>query len=257
MIKGFLQGIKHALSGFSLITKKGIRPFVVLPLLINIVVFSLAIWLSWSQFNSLMDSLLGWLPGWLSWLQWLLWPLFSALILIAVYYSFTIVANLIAAPFNSLLAERVEQKLNGLPVPELQGYKALIGTIGKTMSSEIRKVFYMLKWLPLLLIISIIPVVNFIAPFAWGIYGAWMLSLQYTDFAMGNHQLYIKEELPLLRKNRSMALGFGGMLTILMMIPIVNFFVMPVGVAGGTAFWVKKLSLSNQQINEAVKVFNE
>ena len=242
MIKGFLQGINYALSGFSLITKKGIRPFVLVPLLINIVVFSLGIWLAKSQFDMLMDRMLGRLPAWLSWIEWLLWPLFAGLILIAVYFTFTIVANLLASPFNSLLAERVEQKLNGQPVPEFRGYKALAGTIGKTMLSELRKVFYMLKWLPILLIISVIPVVNFIAPFAWAVYGAWMLSLQYTDFAMGNHELYIKDELPLLRKNRATALGFGGLLTILMMIPVVNFVVMPVGVAGGTAFWVRKLS---------------
>lgn len=252
MIKGILEGVRFALSGFSLIGKKGIRPFVVIPLLINIVVFSLAIWLSWSQFGSVMGSLLGWLPSWLSWLQWLIWPVFAVLIFIGVYYSFTIVANLISAPFNSLLAERVEQKLNGIPVPEFKGYKAMLDNISKTLSSEVSKIIYLLKWLPLLLIISFIPVVNIISPFAWGIFGAWMLSLQYTDFAMGNHQLFIKEELPLLRRNRSVALGFGGVLTILMMIPIVNFFVMPVGVAGGTAFWVKRIS-KNTSLNQLTK----
>lgn len=242
MIKHFLTGIGFALSGFSLIGKKGIRPFVVIPLLINIGVFSLGIWLAYSQFTGWMEQMLGWLPSWLSWLEYLLWPLFATLILIAVYYTFTIVANLLASPFNSLLAERVEQKLKGLPLPESKGYKALIGTIGKTIMSETKKIIYMLKWLPLLIIISIIPVVNFIAPFAWAIYGAWMLSLQYTDYPMGNHELFIKEELGLLRKNRAASMGFGGTLTVLMLIPIVNFFVMPVGVAGGTAFWVKRLS---------------
>ena len=247
MIKGFLQGVKYALSGFSLITQKGIRPFVLIPLLINIAVFSLAIWLAFSQFDSMMAYMTGWLPSWLpdfisTALEWVLWPIFAILILIVVYYSFTIIANLIAAPFNSLLAERVEQKLKGLPITEQKGFKAMMATMGKTMTSELRKVFYMLKWVPLLLLITVIPVVNFISPFAWAIYGAWMLSLQYTDFAMGNHQLYVKDELPLLRKTRSMAMGFGGILTVLMMIPIVNFFVMPVGVAGGTKYWVDSLS---------------
>ena len=250
MINAFLEGVGFAFGGFSMLFKKGIRPFVVLPLLINIVVFSLGVWLAKSQFDSLMDRLLGWLPGWLSWIEWLLWPLFAALILIAVYYTFTVVANLIAAPFNSLLAERIEQKLHGLPVPEFRGYRALAGTIGKTALSELKKVFYMLKWLIPLLVISVIPGVNFIAPFAWAAYGAWMLSLQYTDYAMGNHELYIKQELSLLRKNRAHALGFGGALTVMMMIPVLNFFVMPVGVAGGTAFWVKKLSAVESSAQE-------
>ena len=242
MIQQFLLGAQYAFSGFSLISKKGIRQFVIIPLLINTGVFSVAVWLAMSQFDALMIQLSGWLPVWLSWIQWLLWPLFALLILIAVYYTFTIVANFLASPFNSLLAERVEQKLSNEVMPEFQGYRAFIGTIAKTLLSEFRKVLYLIKWLPVILIISVIPLVNFIAPFAWAIFGAWMLSLQYTDYPMGNHELFIKQELSLLRKNRSAALGFGGMLTIMMIIPIVNFFVMPVGVAGATVFWVKQLS---------------
>ena len=143
-----------------------------------------------------------------------------------------------------MLAERVEQKLNGQTIPEVSGFKSILNNAGKTVGSEISKLLYSLKWLPVLLIITVIPGLNIISPFAWAIYGAWMLSLQYSDFAMGNHQLFVKDELPLLRKNRSLALGFGGVLTVLMMIPVVNFFVMPIGVAGGAAFWVDKLSKS-------------
>lgn len=244
MFTGFFSGIAYALKGFSLITQKGIRPFVIIPLLVNIAVFSLGIWLAKSQFDILMDKMLGWLPSWLSWVEWLLWPILAVLILIVVFYSFTIIANLIASPFNALLAERVEQKINGQVIPESNGIKAVLKNSGKAVASEVSKVMYSLKWLPLLIILTVIPVVNIVAPFAWAIYGAWMLSLQYTDYAMGNHQLFVKDELPLLRKNRSVALGFGGVLTVLMMIPVVNFFVMPVGVAGGAAFWVDKLSKS-------------
>jgi len=244
MISNFLHGVGFALSGFSLIFQKGIRPFVVLPLLINMVVFSLGIWFAYSQFAGWMNQMLGWLPGWLAWLEYILWPLFAGLILIAVYYTFSVVANLIASPFNSILSERVEQKLYGLPVTEFNGYKSLAGTIGKTILSEIKKVLYMLKWLPVLLIISIIPGINFIAPFAWAIYGAWMLSLEYADYPMGNHDIFFDDELKLLRKNRFVALGFGGALTAMMMVPVLNFLAMPVGVAGGTAFWVKRLAIS-------------
>ena len=242
MFTGFFKGIGYALSGFSLIMQKGIRPFVVVPLLVNIGVFALGIWLAKSQFDLLMAKMLGWLPSWLSWVEWLLWPIFAVLILIVVFYSFTLIANLIASPFNSLLAERVEQKLNGQAIPEFKGLKENLKNAGKAVGSEVSKAMYSLKWLPILLIITIIPGVNFIAPFAWALYGAWMLSLQYTDFSMGNHQLFVKDELPILRKHRSAALGFGATLTVLMMIPVVNFLVMPVGVAGGAAFWVKRLS---------------
>jgi CysZ protein len=242
MFKNFVAGIGYLFQGLSLISKKGIRPFVVIPLLINIAVFSFAIWIAKAQFDGWMAQLLGWLPSWLSWIEYLLYPLFAVVILVAIYYVFTIIANLIAAPFNSLLAERVEMHLNGLPMPEFKGYKAMLKTVGKTVLSESRKIIYMLKWLPVLIIISLIPGLNIIAPFAWALYGAWMLALQYTDYPMGNHELFVKDELKLLRKHRSSSLGFGGAVTLMTTIPVLNFFAMPAAVAGGTAFWVARLS---------------
>lgn len=242
MFVNFASGISYLFKGLSLITEKGIRPFVVIPLLINIGVFSLAIWIANSQFTLLMNQLLGWLPSWLSWVEWLLWPLFALLIFTAIYYVFTLIANLIASPFNALLSERVEQHLNGIPLPPFKGYAAMVKLIGKTIVSEFQKIIYMLKWLLPLIVLSFIPVLNLASPFAWALFGAWMMALQYTDYPMGNHELFIKDELILLRQHRLSALGFGAMVTVMTLIPFINFFAMPAAVAGGTAFWVDKLS---------------
>ncbi|MGB0847092.1 MAG: sulfate transporter CysZ [Thiolinea sp.] len=244
MITGFIKGISYVFTGLGLITQKGIRPFVLVPLLINIVIFSAGIWFASAQVDIWMDRLLGWLPSWLFFLEWILWPLFFIAIFFGVFYGFSIIANLIAAPFNAILAERVENRLKGLPVPPFQGYKSLPGIVARTFRSEASKLLYMAKWLIVLLIITIIPVVNIIAPFAWALYGAWMLAVEYADYPMGNHELYFKDELPALKKNRGHALGFGGTLSLMMIIPVVNFLAMPVGVAGATAFWVDRLSKS-------------
>lgn len=241
MIGGFFQGFSFLFQGFSLIFQKGIRGFVLIPLLINIVIFSGAVWMAYTQYQQLMEKLLGWLPSWLAWVQWILLPFFALLIMLVIYYSFSIIANFIAAPFNALLAERVEHKLKGTVVAEGSG-TSLMANIGKTMGSEVKKVLYMLKWMPVLILITVIPGLNFIAPFAWIFYGAWMYALQYTDYPMGNHDLFMKDELPILRKNRGHALGFGAATTIITIIPVLNFLAMPVAVSGATAMWVKKLS---------------
>ncbi|EIJ36588.1 sulfate transporter CysZ [Thiothrix nivea] len=239
MITGLFKGFGYVFTGLSLITQKGIRPFVLVPLLINIVLFSGGIWLASSQLEYWMNRLL---PSWLSWLEWLLWPVFAVLIFFVIFYVFSIVANLIAAPFNSVLAERVEARLNGLPVPEFAGYKSLSGLIARTFKSEASKLWYMGKWFILLLILTVIPGVNVISPVAWTLFGAWMLAIEYADYPMGNHELFFKEELAALKKNRPEALGFGWLLSLLTVVPILNFLAMPVGVAGGTALWVNKLS---------------
>lgn len=240
---GLFQGMRYVFKGFSLITQKGIRPFVAIPLLINILIFAGGVCLAISQVDRWMEQLL---PAWLNWLEWLLWPLFILVIFFAIFYTFTMIANLISAPFNALLAEQVEKHLNGLPVAEFQGFKSIPALITRTFRSEASKLWYMAKWAILLLLITIIPGVNIISPVAWTIFGAWMLAIEYADYPMGNHDLYFKDELHTLKKHSTQALGFGWLLSLITAIPFLNFLVMPVGVAGGTALWVDELSKSHR-----------
>ncbi len=238
-ITGLFKGISYVFKGLSLITQKGIRPFVLVPLLINTVLFSGGIWLASSQADRWMQSLL---PSWLGWLEWLLWPVFVVVIFFAVFYGFSIIANLLAAPFNAILAEQVEKRLNGLPVADFQGYKALPALVVRTFRSEASKLWYMGKWLLALLILTLIPGLQVVSPVAWTLFGAWMLAIEYADYPMGNHDLFFKDELKALKRHRSHALGFGWALSLLTAIPVVNFIAMPIGVAGGTALWVDRLA---------------
>ena len=242
MIFELLKGLTYVFKGFTLLGSKGIRPFVVVPLLINIVLFSIAIWFISHQLEAVMTHLL---PSWLSWLKWLLWPIFAIVFFFIIFYTFSIIANIIAAPFNAILSERIENKLKGLPIPEFQGYKSIPKLIAKTFKSEAQKLLYMAKWFILLLIVTIIPAINIISPAAWIIFGSWLIAIEYLDYPMGNHELYFKEELLILRKNRLIALGFGWGIAILTSVPFFNFLAMPIGVSGATALWVDKLSATN------------
>ena len=46
-------------------------------------------------------------------LRYILWPLLALSFMLIWYFTFTIIANLIGAPFNGFLAERVEAHLKG------------------------------------------------------------------------------------------------------------------------------------------------
>lgn len=242
----FIEGFLTIFSGMRLLTTKGIRRFALVPVFINVVIFSSAIYVASKQFEQLMNRMLGsisWLPDWLeTGIEWLLWPLFAIMILIAIYYSFTLLANLIAAPFNALLAKKVEQHLRNDVVFEEEG--AILPLVTRTIGSEIKKYTHMFKWLIGLLILTFIPGINIIAPFAWGLYGAWMLAIEYADYTMGNHGMFFQEELQLLRKNRMASLGLGSASMLMTMIPVINLIAMPASVAAGTALWVKRLSMN-------------
>lgn len=227
-------GFNHLFQGLGMLTLPGLRRYLLAPLAINIVVFLVIGWIGYSQFDSLLNSFL---PenGWLSFLRWLLWPLFALSVLLVTFYTFTAVANLIAAPFNSLLSAKVEELLTGNR-PE-QSPQSFASTIVPAIRSELRKlVYFLVRALPLLLLF-VIPVVNVAAPFLWLLFSAWFLSIEYADYPMGNHGLDFRSQHARLKKARLSALGFGGGVTLMMMVPILNFVAMPAAVVGATRLW--------------------
>lgn len=227
-------GFSFAISGLKMLFKPGLRQYILIPLAINILVFSLIGWLGYTQF----DSLLNWIlpqDSWFSFLRWLLWPLFALTTLLITFYTFTVVANLLAAPFNGILAAKVEEMITGVKPPASQ--EKLRAIIWPAIKSELRKLsYFMLRAIPLL-VLFLIPGINLIAPFLWLIFSAWFLAIEYSDYPMGNHGIGFQEQYQRLKTTRLTALGFGGGITLLMMIPLLSFAAMPAAVIGATRIW--------------------
>lgn len=231
----YIKGFGDCLAGFSLILKPGVRKFVIIPLLINISLFSTAIYLVQQQMGIWLEGLL---PGWLSWLEWIILPLFYITILLLVFYSFTLVANLIAAPFNSLLSARIEIHLTGQK-PEHISAEKLWKIALRSFGAEVHKMLYFVKWLIPLMILTFIPVVNIAAPFFWFGFAAWSFSLQYVDYPLANHGMLFKDIRQYNRSHRMRSLGLGTCIFIMTSIPFVNFLAMPVAIAGATKLTTK------------------
>ena len=81
------------------------------------------------------------------------------------------------------------------------------------------------------------------------VFNAWMMSLQYMDYPMGNHRLSFKQQKQLQQKQRFFSLGFGSSVLVATMIPVVNFLIIPVAVIASTKIWLEhykgKVALQN------------
>lgn len=234
-------GFGHALTGLRLLFRPGLRRFVAIPLVVNVVVFSLLIWGGARLFEDFMRHMLP-QDSWLSHLSWLLWPVFAVAAVLLLFYGFTVVANLIAAPFNGLLAEKVEVVLGGKTPVDAGGWSQVLRDFLPSIVSELRKLLYfVLRAIPLL-VLFLVPGINLVAPFLWLAFSAWFLALEYGDYPMGNHGILFREQHARMRRIRLNALGFGAGITLLMAVPGLNFLAMPAGVAGATALWVRELA---------------
>jgi len=87
---------------------------------------------------------MGSLPGWLSFLDFLLCPLFVVLLLLMVFFTFTLLANIIAAPFNGFLAEKVEVVVRGEDTFPPFSWNELLAMVPRTLKRELRKLSYFL-----------------------------------------------------------------------------------------------------------------
>lgn len=240
-------GFDYLLEGLRLIRRPGLRLFVVVPLAINMVIFALLIYATLGQFGDWINAAINWLPEFLAFLRWILWPLAVIVILVVVMYSFSIVANLIASPFNGLLAEKTEELLTGREVQGFETFGQALVSFPKSLLRELAKLLYYLPLALAVLIISFIPGVNLAAPVLWFLLGAWMMVIQYCDFPMDNHRHSFRRMKQTVARQRLTSLGFGSGVMVGTMIPVVNFFIMPIAVCGATAYWVRELQLQVEQ----------
>ncbi|MDZ7889689.1 MAG: sulfate transporter CysZ [Pseudomonas sp.] len=235
-----LSGSQYLSAGLKLVLSPGLRLFVLLPLTINLILFVALIGFAVRQFSGWLDSLMGSLPSWLSFLDFLLWPLFVVLLLLMVFFTFTLLANIIAAPFNGFLAEKVEVVVRGEDTFPPFSWNELLAMVPRTLKRELRKLSYFLPRAIGLLILSLIPGLNLIATPLWLLFGVWMMAVQYIDYPCDNNKVSWDDMLAWLRAKRWQSLGFGGITYVALLIPFVNILMMPAAVAGATLFWVRE-----------------
>jgi CysZ protein len=237
-----VNGVNYLVRGARMLTHPSLRLFVVIPLLVNIVIFGSLIWVTFSYLGGLMASLLAVIPAWLEFIEWILWPLIGLTVGLITGYAFTAVALIIASPFNGLLAEKAEELATGRPVDALEGLGAALMAVPRGILREIAKLLYYVPMALLVLLVSFIPGLNALAPVLWFLLGAWMMSIQYVDYPMDNHRLGFRDVKEAVRRRRLSSMGFGGAVALCSGIPLVNFFVMPSAVVGATLLWCEELA---------------
>ncbi|MDR6228873.1 CysZ protein [Pseudomonas sp. SORGH_AS199] len=194
-----LSGSAYFAEGLRLVTRPGMRRFVVIPLTINLLLYAAILTFAVRGFEGWLEQLMPSLPAWASFVEWLLWPLFVLLLLAIIFFTFTMLANLVAAPFNGFLAEKVEVMVRGQDDFPPFNLAELVTMVPRTLQRELRKLGYYLPRALGLLVLTLIPGLNLIAAPLWILFGVWMMAVQYIDFPADNHQLDFRSMLAWLR----------------------------------------------------------
>ena len=234
------------IEGFKLLWHRRIRWLVIIPLMINIVLFSSVTWLAGVWLGDWLNWLTASVPEWLQWLAWVIWLLFVLLVVVVYAFTFTLFANLIGSPFYGIIAERVIAMERGASNQTPETLKSLLATARDSFLRELQILAYMLpRTIAVLLvtvIISFIPVVNIFAPLMAGSWAAWSLAIQYFDYPADSDRVTFREVRELAGKQRWLSLGFGLSALGCAAVPVLNLLLLPATVIGGTLLWCREYS---------------
>jgi len=232
------------LEGFKLLWHRRIRWLVIIPTLINLILFSAATWFAAVWVSDWLSFLIASVPEWLEWLVWILWLLFALLALVVYAFTFTVFANLIGSPFYGIIAERVIALERGDSDEAETSASALLTTAWSSFRRELQIIAYMLPrtiGIALVtLVISFVPVINILAPLIAASWAAWSLALQYMDYPADSDEVRFAEVRQRAGKQRLLSLSFGLSALAAAAIPLVNLLLLPATVIGGTLLWCRQ-----------------
>lgn len=251
MLKEFFVGLGYLKPGVALALQPGLRPYLVIPVVANMLLFGLmgfyvfshfGGWIDWLQISNDLPDWLSWLAGAVSWLNGLLhalaWLVLGVTMLLLTAYTFTSITQILISPFLSVFAEQVERRLHTPDYPQHGWVQIAL----RSFKRELHKFFYWgIRAVGLgvvSLILLFIPGVNVLNPVLWTLFGAWVMALQYIDIVADNNGQPFQKTLEIMRQRRYLTLGFGGVVLALTTIPIVNLFIIPVAVAAAVKLWV-------------------
>lgn len=232
-----MLGARYFMRGLSLLKKTGLKRFVAIPILVNALLMTALIYFAGGWLLDKIQWVVDWFPSWLSWLTWIITPVVALTLISVTLYFFSAVLNLITSPFNGLLSEAVEVQEFNATLPN----EPMAQLVSRTLLRELKKLTYFMPRYIGLLIVSFIPVVNFLSPALWFIFGAWVLTLQYLDYSLDNNGHSFSDLHTALKLQPLTTLGFGTVVAIGFMVPVFNLLVMPAAVCGATLYWSEQI----------------
>jgi CysZ protein len=231
-------------------TRRELWIWCALPIAINVATFAAAIaaFLVW-LWDPLSASLAGALAladpsAWYEWLwvgplralAWLLRWLLLAVLMLFVYFTFTLVGGVLASPFLDALSRRVEMARTGR-IDEV-GAATLAETVRSAarvfLEDGKRIAFFLTVQVALLALGLLIPPLQPVTAVAAFAFAVLFLPLEYTAYALDRRGVPFRERRRWIWARRGAMLGFGVFASATFLIPGLNFFSLPWLVTSGT-----------------------
>lgn len=241
-ISSFSRGIASPyLAGRFILGHKKLIKYIFIPFVINLVVFCIAVYFGLGLFDKIVTHYIPQENAWFwSLLGYFLWGVAVVLTAILVFFSFAVVGNLIASPFNDILSERTEEILTGQCDDEPFKLKAFIQDARRTFIDEGKKILFFVFGMVLLLLLNLIPVFgSLLYPVLSFLLTTFFLAVEYTGYIFSRKRLTYKDQRRFIFSRPALFFGFGTGLLCLLAIPFLQFLCIPLGVVGAMQLYAE------------------
>lgn len=248
-MKDFLFGFTYPFRSLKFFfTHKKLIKYSIAPMLINLLIYGSVFIFSYKWLMGLLDTWLGIenteAGFWLKFLHTALLIIGFLLMLFVCYLLFTILGNIVTAPFNEEISQRVEEIVSGNEEHNMGFWEDAYISI----KGEIQKLTFYLLILFLIFLLNAVPVAGSVLSAVIGvIFSCFYNALDFLDYPMTRKKMRFRDKLKVTRKGKLVTYGFGFTAFLLMFLPVINVFMKPILVAAGTALFYEK-GYSSQEL---------
>ncbi len=239
-ISGFARGISYPLRAVKLFRQKpSLLRYLIIPFFINLLVFTATVYFGIDLFEGLLETYAPttsvWYGAILFYLAWLVAFLLTSVV---VFFSFTVVGNLIASPFNELLSEHAEILFTNAKNDCKFSLKQFLKESHNAIIVEIKKLTIFVVGMCLLLLINFIPGIgSLIYAVLAPAFTLVFLAIEYMAFVLMRKQMNFADQRRYIFHHPVMMFGFSCGVFLMLAIPFVQFFSIPLAVVGATLLW--------------------
>lgn len=212
--------------------------YIIVPFLINVIVFSGAVYWGLTFFNSIVVHYIPQGDAWY-WmiLSYFIWTVAILVTIVLVFFGFTAIGAIIASPFNDILSEKTEELLTGIPNQEQFVFKIFLRDAIQTVMDESKKIIIFIFLMAFLLPINLLPGGSLPYSVLSVLLTVFFLVVEYTGYVFARKHLTFRDQRRFIFSHKFMMLGFGTGVMGMLAIPLLQFFCIPFGVVGATQLW--------------------
>ncbi|MBI4041821.1 MAG: EI24 domain-containing protein [Deltaproteobacteria bacterium] len=208
-----------------------------IPILINIVLFLGLLWVLSAKFGYLMGLLITKPENW----YWLMGYYFLAatafLVLLTIgTFLLCLIGNLLSSPFHEWITEKVKILEKGPSTSQKFSFRALGAEIKRILITQHKKLGLLLILEIMILLFLLIPGIG---AFLSGFFTLFLLAFQFLDFPLEVERLPFRAQCHFVRRHWMACLGFGLAMSCLLVIPIINLFILPIGTIGAALLYYR------------------